>query len=542
MNLALARDLCLGGPARVMGKASATEAGAESVDQLIDRVARRLHKAGIVSNLAGIFDTYWAIGFVVTVVVGHSESSRIGWIDGPIVVLYALAVPFIGPRLDRWHLEPTRRWLAAGAPPGGGDVARALAIPRNCALASGLMWVVGMVLITIVNLIVSTPAAAFSIAFAGLLGAITTSALFYLRAERAARPLTIRALAAEPVEQPIAPGVRARLIAAWVLGTGVPLVALIFVGIVAWTKSGANPAYVGQAVIFLALLAAGTGLMALASAAGSIARPVAAVRRALERVEEGSLETRVDVDDGSEVGLMEAGFNRMAAGLEERERLRDLFGRHVGRDVAAAALDGTVSLGGEEREVGALFVDVTASTALASRVSPSDVVALLNRFFAVVVSVVEANGGLVNKFEGDAALCVFGAPVRCDDCAGDALRAARELAARLRSEVSELDFGIGVSAGRAVAGNVGAEERFEYTVIGDPVNEAARLCELAKARPERVLTSSHALEAAASDEAVRWLAGEKVTLRGRESGTELAAPAAAAPTPVGSIEADIDPR
>jgi adenylate cyclase len=533
MGVAARADLWLSGHARAMGEPGEAAAD-ESVDDLVDRVVRRLDRAGIVANLAGMFDTFWAIGFVLTVIVGESESNRIGWFCGPIVALYALAIPFVGRRIDRALLEPTRRWLAAGAPPGGGEMAAVLAIPRRCAAVSAAMWAGGTMVLAILVLIVSSPAAAGAIAFTGLLGGVTTSALFYLRAERAARPLTIRALAAEPVEEPIAPGVRARLIAAWVLGTGVPLVAVIFVGIIAATKSGANPVYVGEAVIFLAVLAAGTGLLALASSAGSIARPVAAVRRALERVEEGELETRVGVDDASEIGLLEAGFNRMAAGLEERERLRDLFGRHVGRDVAAAALDGRVKLGGEERKTAVLFVDVAGSTTLASRLAPSDVVALLNRFFAIVVDVIESNGGLVNKFEGDAALCVFGAPVPRTDYAGDALRAARQLAARLRAEVTELDFGIGVSAGVAVAGNIGAEERFEYTVIGDPVNEAARLSELAKARPERVLASARAVEGAAADEAPSWQVGEATVLRGREEETPLAVP-----TPVAAGEAVI---
>ena len=143
-----------------------------------------------------------------------------------------------------------------------------------------------------------------------------------------------------------------------------------------------------------------------------------------------------------------------------------------------------------------LFVDLVGSTALAARRPPTEVVALLNSFFAIVVEAAERHGGWVNKFEGDAALCVFGAPTATDDAAGDALAAARELRDRLAAELPELDAGIGVSAGRAVAGNIGAEERFEYTVIGDPVNEAARLCELAKKRPERVLASDAALERA----------------------------------------------
>ena len=125
--------------------------------------------------------------------------------------------------------------------------------------------------------------------------------------------------------------------------------------------------------------------------------------------------SRVAVSDGSEVGLLQAGFNRMVAGLEERERLRDLFGRQVGEDVARRALERGVELGGEERDVAVLFVDLVGSTQLAAERPPAEVVALLNAFFGAVVAVVGAHGGAVNKFEGDAALCVFGAPLARDD-------------------------------------------------------------------------------------------------------------------------------
>jgi adenylate cyclase len=520
-----------------MGDPTSTDARAESVDELIGRVARRLNRAGTVANVVGIFDTFLAVGFILPTVVGEPETFRLGWIDGPIVALLAIAVPLIGRKLDAGMLEPSRRWLAAGAPPGGGDVAAALRVPYRVAMRSGLMWAVAAAGFVILNLIVASPIAALVIGFTILSGAVTTSALFYLLAERAARPLAVRALAAEPLDEPIAPGIRDRLIAAWVLATGVPLLDIVVVGIIGSTKPGVNPAYVGEAAIFLAVVAIGAGLFALMFAASSIAAPVAAVRRAAERLEEGDLTARVRVDDASEVGLLEAGFNQMAAGLEEREVLRDLFGRHVGRDVAQAALGGGAKLGGEEREIAALFVDITGSTTLAMQLAPTEVVALLNRFFAIVVEVVEANGGLVNKFEGDAALSVFGAPVERPSPAGDALHAARELASRLRAEVPELDFGIGVSAGVAVAGNIGAVERFEYTVIGDPVNEAARLCELAKGRPERVVASERALDGSGSDEAARWRLDEAVMLRGRDAETRLALPvAAAAPTMVGSAE------
>jgi adenylate cyclase len=121
---------------------------------------------------------------------------------------------------------------------------------------------------------------------------------------------------------------------------------------------------------------------------------------------------------------------------------------------------------------------------------------------------------------------VFGAPVADEDPAGRALCAARELVERLEREVPEIGFGIGVSAGKAVAGNVGSEQRFEYTVIGDPVNEAARLSDLAKEREEHVLASDAALSRARGEEREAWEEGERTVLRGRLEATVLASPRA----------------
>jgi adenylate cyclase len=222
---------------------------------------------------------------------------------------------------------------------------------------------------------------------------------------------------------------------------------------------------------------------------------------------------------------MQAGLNRMVGAMREREQLRDLFGRHVGEDVARLALRDGVALGGEEREAAALFVDVIGSTAFAATHSPAEVVTALNRFFEVVVDVVAAHGGLVNKFEGDAALCIFGAPLVLEDPAANALRAAREMAGRLKDEVPDLDAGIGVSQGLVIAGNIGSTQRLEYTVIGDPVNEAARLTEQAKEHPGRVVASQRIVDSAEdSRERDRWKLLEPLLLRGRLEPTTLAVP------------------
>jgi adenylate cyclase len=194
--------------------------------------------------------------------------------------------------------------------------------------------------------------------------------------------------------------------------------------------------------------------------------------------------------------------------------MRDIFGRHVGNTVAQQALESGVSLGGELRTVAALFVDIAGSTSLVRRTGPEEMVGLLNRFFEVVVETIEADGGLVNKFEGDAALCVFGAPTDHPDAAGAALRAARRICDAVR-EAGEVDVGVGVACGRAWAGQVGAASRLEYTVNGDPVNEAARLTELAKEHDGRAVASEPTVLAADPEERRHWRPDAEVELRGR---------------------------
>jgi adenylate cyclase len=146
-------------------------------------------------------------------------------------------------------------------------------------------------------------------------------------------------------------------------------------------------------------------------------------------------------------------------------------------------------------------------------------VGLLNRFFTVVVDATSAAGGLVNKFEGDAALCVFGAPTEHSDAAGAALRAARRICDAVAA-AGEVDVGVGVAWGTVVAGQVGAASRLEYTVIGDAVNEAARLTELAKTVPGRAMASGEAVAAAGDGECAHWSPAGAVELRGRGEPTQ----------------------
>lgn len=169
-----------------------------------------------------------------------------------------------------------------------------------------------------------------------------------------------------------------------------------------------------------------------------------------------------------------------------------------------------------------LFVDLIGSTNFAVSYPPHEVVATLNDFFERVVRIVHAHHGVINKFEGDAALAVFGAPLELDDATTHALSAARELHAEIAT--MRLQAGIGVATGHVVAGHIGAQERFEYTVIGDAVNTAARLTEIAKTIPDQVLTTATTLAQANKEERKQWTSLKAVELRGRNMLTQLARP------------------
>ncbi len=489
----------------------------------VHRLRKRLRLIGTCVNALGAFTTFIAVGFLFPAFGGSNRINTTStWVNVPLIIAAVLGYGFL--RIRDKHVSDALLWMTEERAPNPREHRLTLGLPAYFVKLDALGWSLAAVGFAVFNGIVFSWGLAAIIAATIWFGGETTCALGYLLYERALRPVTAKALAARPADAMVAPGVRLRLSMAWLLGTGVPLVGVLALGVAGafgWTH---HPKYVGAAVLCLAIIATASGFLATLLAARAIADPVSGVRDGLERIARGDLEVDVPVDDASEVGQLQAGFNRMAEGLRERQRIRDLFGRHVGEDVARAALSEGVRLGGEERDVAALFVDIVGSTSLALALPPTEVVRVLNRFFRVVVEITEAEGGLVNKFEGDAALCVFGAPVVRQDPAEDALRTARRLASRLGSELPEVDFGIGVSAGLAVAGNVGAESRLEYTVIGDPVNEAARLAELAKQRPERVLASSAALDRAGTPEAEAWSDTESEILRGRLAPTQLAHP------------------
>jgi len=300
---------------------------------------------------------------------------------------------------------------------------------------------------------------------------------------------------------------------------------MLGIAVDALLDSGVASHDVAWAVLFLAAVAVVGGLALMLTTARSVGDPLTAVRAALARVERGDLDARVPVDDGSEIGLVEAGFNTMVAGLRDRERLREAFGTYVDPELTERVLREGTDLAGEEVEVSVLFMDVRGFTTYAESASAQDVVATLNDLYGDVVPVIAAHGGHANKFIGDGLLAVFGAPRRMTNHAGCAVAAALEIARVVaQRHGARLRVGIGVNSGPVVAGTIGGGGRLEFTVIGDVVNTAARVEATTRATGDDVLITEATL-ALLGEEPGAWEERPAVTLKGKTRPVRLYAPA-----------------
>ena len=237
---------------------------------------------------------------------------------------------------------------------------------------------------------------------------------------------------------------------------------------------------------FVTLLLAG---LASHFVAKSLAGPVRSLMTAAGRVAEGNYRVTVESASRDELGRLAESFNEMTAGLRLKEQYRGVLDKVVSKDVAEELIEGGIELGGEIRDIAVLFADIRGFTALTEGMAPEAVITLINDCMEKMSEAVEAEGGVVDKYVGDELMAVFGAPVSRGDDAGRAVRAAiriqeglGELNGKRRTEGADpIGVGVGVNSGKAVAGNMGSSNRLNYTVLGEEVNLASRLCAIAPA-------------------------------------------------------------
>lgn len=453
-------------------------------------------------------------GIVLLLGSAHGLGEKL-WTVGGYAGGYVLLAGLIGSVWTLLLQSRTVAWLISGRAPTIEEARRALRLPVDLAVVTATMWAVGALLLGSIYTTLMAGWEALATALAIILGGLTTSSVSYLVSERFAGPVMALALEIAPASGAQSVSVLSRMVLTWMVASGVPLLGVLLVVVLPDAGSGGGPRY---SLMVLAGAGLILGVVAVSALARTVATPLREMRAALDKITHGYTDIEVAVDGISEMGLLQTSVNDLARGLREQDRMRDLFGRHVGADVAELTLESGAPLTGDVREVTALFVDIAGSTELAHRLPPEEFVQTLNRFFTCVVNAVDDAGGLVNKFAGDAVLCVFGAPTPLPDAETAALQAARQIRDSVHAG-GELDLGIGIACGPAFAGRLGTARRLEYSVIGDVVNEAARLTEEAKRVPGRILASDGVIAAADEQERTHWIAHRRLRLRGRKEPT-----------------------
>lgn len=237
-----------------------------------------------------------------------------------------------------------------------------------------------------------------------------------------------------------------------------------------------------QMIMLAGLLIGAVGAFIVASMQ---VRPILMLVSAVRAIGEGKLDQKIEIKRKDEIGDLTDAFNDMAKGLQEREFIRQTFQKFVHKDVVNELLSNPdmIKVGGERKKASVIFTDIRGFTPLSESMKPEELIGLLNSYFGQLLPIIDENGGVLDKFIGDSMMIVFGTPLEKDDDSLRAVKTGLEMQVKLKELNSQRErdgmptviMGIGINTGYVVAGNVGSEDRMEYTVLGDAVNIAARI-------------------------------------------------------------------
>jgi len=250
-----------------------------------------------------------------------------------------------------------------------------------------------------------------------------------------------------------------------------------------WQKALENFYRLQWLLLVIALISVGLVSLAALFLAKTVSKPVQVLAEGVQAIGQGDYGVQVQIKSQDEIGKLGVAFNQMGVQLLEKEKIRTLLGKVVSPAVANELLSRDVMLGGETREITALFSDLENFTGISETMNAQDLVALLNDYLTHMSFEISEHAGVLDKFIGDAIVAFWGAPVDDDLHARHAVSCALAMQAKLKTLYTEwqkqglplFKMRIGINTGYAVVGNVGSIDRLDYTMIGDTVNLAARL-------------------------------------------------------------------
>ena len=406
---------------------------------------------------------------------------------GSVVVLLAVLASFLG---SFRHARVIHRWLQGGRRASEAAAARAAAVSLPWGAVRGAM-AAGLSACPVAAILVGEVLdfgflGDLVVFFAGAVTAIWAGVLAYFTGELFMQPVLWDTAARMP------PGT-GRSIRRVSLGRKL-FWAMIGIGLLTSTGSALLASHGGRVGHLAVGLASSAVITTIVSSAltmlvvRSAVAPIHHLTDVTERVRGGDLSVRAHTVSADELADLSDSLNAMLDGLRDRAVLHEAFGSYVDRDVADRILREGQVLGATSGEATILFVDIVGFTEFSERVTPADAVERLERFFQLIVPIVERHDGRVNKFVGDGLVAVFGLPSVIGDDADRALGAALQIASAVRREFGgELSIGMGINSGPIAAGSVGGGGRYEYMLIGDPVNVASRVERLTRATGDEIL-------------------------------------------------------
>jgi len=289
-----------------------------------------------------------------------------------------------------------------------------------------------------------------------------------------------------------------------------------------WPKALENFYRLQWLLLVIALFSIGLASLAAAWLAKTVSKPVQTLAKGVQAIGQGDYHYQVAIDSQDEIGKLGVAFNAMGTQLLEKEKIRTLLGKVASPAVVHELLTNEVVLGGETREITALFTDLAGFTSIAEAMPPHELVALLNDYLTHMSGAISDHSGVLDKFIGDAIVAFWGAPVTDSDHAWRAVSCALAMQRRLRQlrgdwrrrGLPPLTMRVGINTGSAVVGNIGSLDRLDYTMIGDTVNLAARLEGANKYYGSEILISEHTYRQVNSLFACREL--DKVRVQGKQ--------------------------
>jgi len=364
-----------------------------SLPLLGDQVSKRGMAGVIVANAAGAVFIFTFLTFLAPREGPTPDGSTLADVVA-LVAYLVVSITLCGFVIDR-TIDRAAAWVQEDRAPTPIERRKTLALPRRLAALSFVPWIGAAVFFGALSGVYYGRSATYvlEVAFGTLDAGLVSCTISFLLLERAMRPLFVYALAdAEPHEGRVG-GIRLRLLITWALGSGVPIGAMAFLPFAAHGATE-NPD-IGPAVVVLSTFGLLAGLVVTAGTARSVAEPLRQIERALREVKAGDLGVQVTIDRTGDLGALQMGVNEMVRGLRERARLEELFGKHVGAEVAQRALEQGSGLDSEQREASALFVDIIGSTAMAEVLPPGEVVATFGLVIVVFAAVRAGRGQLV---------------------------------------------------------------------------------------------------------------------------------------------------